>query len=152
MPVSRTDDVESLVAHVLRDGFVYLPSLLEPEAAESLRAEVARLELELGIAPALDPFSGLRTRRVYDLVSASRAFHPLLVHPQVLSIVRGILGVHPKIYNVSSITRPHTIAVYARLALEIAIFGSNFARLTLKKALTLRTLASLVNRRCARAW
>ena len=50
------------------------------------------------------------------------------------------------------LTRPDRIAVYARLALEIAVFGSNFARLTLKKALTLRTLASLVNRRCAKAW
>ena len=30
--------------------------------------------------------------------------------------------------------------------------GANFARLTLKKAFTLRTLASLVNRRCASAW
>ncbi len=64
----------------------------------------------------------------------------------------GSFGHHA--YNTFDVTsrRPGPCCRPAQAAGCSGMRGSNLARFTLKKAFTLRTLASCVNRRCTSAW
>jgi ectoine hydroxylase-related dioxygenase (phytanoyl-CoA dioxygenase family) len=85
------------------DGYTIVEDAIEPALLDELDAEVARLERELGTAPAANIFEGTATLRVYNLLARGKAFERIPVHPQVLPIVEKVLDSGCLVSSLSSI-------------------------------------------------
>src|SRR5438552_9129784 len=93
-------------AHIERvraDGYTIVENAIEPELIDALNDALARLERELGAAPAMNTFEGHRTVRIYNLLAHGAPFEQIPVHPSVLPIVEGVLDPGCLISSLSSI-------------------------------------------------
>jgi len=95
-----------------RDGFLYLPGLLEPADLVPLRRDVTALLQRFGwLQPGMEPLEALagelRTRAgepqfqaLYRELQKLERFHRLGQHPQLLAVARELIGgevfVHPR--------------------------------------------------------
>jgi ectoine hydroxylase-related dioxygenase (phytanoyl-CoA dioxygenase family) len=91
------------VARVQRDGYTIVEDAMEPELAAALAGDLARLERDLGAAPAHNIFEGLRTVRIYNLLARGELYQRLPVHDHVLPIVEQVLDRGCLVSSLSSI-------------------------------------------------
>ncbi len=78
LPETRADH-EAL----MRDGYVVIERLLDAETCDAIRTESRRL---LG-ATGRNPFEGLKTQRVYNILAKTRVFDDLIDHPRLLALI-----------------------------------------------------------------
>jgi ectoine hydroxylase-related dioxygenase (phytanoyl-CoA dioxygenase family) len=100
------DSKAELSAHLermARDGFTIVERVLEPDAVAALRDDLRRLERELAIEPAQNLFEGVRTKRIYNLLTRGALYQQVAVDPRVLPIIEGVLDRHCLVSSLSSI-------------------------------------------------
>lgn len=78
LPETRADH-EAL----MRDGYVVIERLLDAKTCDAIRKESRRL---LG-ATGRNPFEGLKTQRVYNVLAKTRIFDDLIDHPRLLALL-----------------------------------------------------------------
>jgi ectoine hydroxylase-related dioxygenase (phytanoyl-CoA dioxygenase family) len=91
------------VEAIERDGYTIVEDAIEPEFVEALAADLARLEHDLGTAPAENDFEGRQTLRIYNLLVHGSLYEAIPVHPNVLPIVEQVLDPGCLVSSLSSI-------------------------------------------------
>lgn len=91
------------VERIARDGFTIIEDVFDRDRAGALRAELDRLERDLGIEPAGNSFEGATTWRIYNLLAHGPLFEAIPVDPAVLPIVEGVLDEGCLVSSLSSI-------------------------------------------------
>jgi ectoine hydroxylase-related dioxygenase (phytanoyl-CoA dioxygenase family) len=76
-PASR--EIETL----RREGYVVLEGLLSPAERAAIRDDAERLAEHTGA----NPFEGLKTQRVYNVLAKTRVIDALLTHPRILALL-----------------------------------------------------------------
>jgi ectoine hydroxylase-related dioxygenase (phytanoyl-CoA dioxygenase family) len=95
--------IQSYVDRIDRDGYAIVEHAIEPDFVEALVADLERLERELEIVPAPNPFEGARTVRIYNLLVHGKLYERIPVHEHVLPIVERILDPGCLVSSLSSI-------------------------------------------------
>lgn len=90
-----------------RDGFTIIPDVLTPAEADSLRADLDRIERREGIVPARNPFEGHHTVRIYNLLGRGACYTRIPVDEKVLPVVEAVLDAGCLISSLSSIAIGH---------------------------------------------
>lgn len=85
-------DVGEVVAAIDEHGYAVVEGLLDADAIESKREDLARLAAETPLGR--NDFEGFSTHRVYALFGKSRAYDDLALHPLLLGVVEKTLGPH----------------------------------------------------------
>lgn len=81
------DVVKADIEALDRDGYVVLTHLLEPDEIQQIREAAAPLLATTG----RNAFEGLRTQRIYSVLSKTRAADRLVDHPRVLALLDALL-------------------------------------------------------------
>jgi ectoine hydroxylase-related dioxygenase (phytanoyl-CoA dioxygenase family) len=92
MPIQHLSpeaDPARLVEALERDACVVLDRVLDTEALDRLRRELAPWIEATAVGP--DSFTGRRTKRTGALIARSEACRDLVTHPSVLGAVEGVL-------------------------------------------------------------
>jgi ectoine hydroxylase-related dioxygenase (phytanoyl-CoA dioxygenase family) len=98
--------VNDVAAHIDRidaSGYTIIEDAIEPDLIDALHDDLARLERDLGIAPAHNAFEGTRTIRIYNLLAHGHQFERIPVHSAVLPVVEGVLDPGLLVSSLSSI-------------------------------------------------
>ena len=101
--MSVTVSTADIVAAVQRDGYAIVEDAFPTELADEVRADLDRLESELGVVPSDNDFEGLRTLRIYNLLARGALYEQIPLLPSVLPIVEGVLDAGCLISSLSSI-------------------------------------------------
>jgi ectoine hydroxylase-related dioxygenase (phytanoyl-CoA dioxygenase family) len=104
--MTQTVDANAVTAHVeavRRDGFTIIEDAFDADLADALRADLDRLERELGVVPSGNDFEGARTVRIYNLLVHGALYQQIPVHDTVLPVVEGVLDPGCLISSLSSI-------------------------------------------------
>ena len=99
-------DATTCTAHVeriARDGYTIIENAIEPDFVAALDDDVRRLERELAIRPAHNPFEGAQTLRIYNLLVHGALYERIPVHPSILPIVERVLDPGCLVSSLSSI-------------------------------------------------
>jgi ectoine hydroxylase-related dioxygenase (phytanoyl-CoA dioxygenase family) len=97
------DEIATHLATIAEQGYAIVEDAIEPALVDHLVAELERLEVDLGIAPARNDFEGTQTVRIYNLLVHGKAFEQVPVHRNVLPIIEGVLDAQCLISSLSSI-------------------------------------------------
>ncbi len=97
------DAVKAHVAAVQRDGYTIIEDAFDAVLADGLRADLDRLEAELGVVPAGNDFEGARTLRIYNLLVHGVLYEQIPLLDTVLPVVEGVLDPGCLISSLSSI-------------------------------------------------
>lgn len=92
------------VERLERDGYTVLEAILSPAETDALAAAVRRLEQDLAIQPATNPFEGRNTLRVYNLLARDPIFQAIAAHPATLPLVEAVLDRGCLVSSLSSIS------------------------------------------------
>jgi ectoine hydroxylase-related dioxygenase (phytanoyl-CoA dioxygenase family) len=84
---------EDIADAVNTEGYAFLHNVLDPATCKELIAEVDRIEAEYEIPFGTNEFEGLRTRRIFNLISRSEPFRALVLNERLLAAMEAILGV-----------------------------------------------------------
>jgi ectoine hydroxylase-related dioxygenase (phytanoyl-CoA dioxygenase family) len=106
LPDVRTLTPTELADHtaaIAEQGYTIVPDAIEADLLDQLDAELARLEVELGIVPARNDFEGNQTVRIYNLLVHGKVFERVPVHENVLPLVEAVLDDGCLISSLSSI-------------------------------------------------
>ena len=95
--------VEDLVAAVQRDGYAVIEDAFSVDLADELRADLDRLERELGVLPSGNDFEGANTVRIYNLLARGALYAQIPLLESVLPVVEGVLDGGCLISSLSSI-------------------------------------------------
>jgi len=98
-----TLDVAGHVARIERDGYTVVEAAFEPDFADALLGDLARLERDLGEGPGKNLFEGYRTVRIYNLLARGDLYARIPVHEPILSIVKGVLDKGCLVSSLSSV-------------------------------------------------
>ncbi len=98
-----SNEVDTHVQRVEREGYTIVEDAIEPELVESLVGELSRLERELEVVPATNAFEGTKTLRIYNLLARSKVFEAVPVHAKVLPIIERVLGRGCLVSSMSSV-------------------------------------------------
>lgn len=71
---------------VERDGYVVMENLIDAAACAEIKREAKRLVHHTGS----NPFEGLNTQRVYNVLAKTRALDELADHPRVMALMDGL--------------------------------------------------------------
>ena len=85
------DEIAGHLERINEYGFTIVEDAIEPELIVALRDEIYRLEAELAVAPKATAAEGIATKRMYNLLAKAAVFQSMPTHPNVLSIVEGML-------------------------------------------------------------
>ena len=96
-------ELSSHLERMKRDGYTIVERVLDGDAIAALRDDVRRLERELATQPAANPFEGVRTLRIYNLLVHGAIYREIPVHPRVLPIIEGVLDRGCLVSSLSSI-------------------------------------------------
>ncbi len=96
-------DLDAHLARIEDQGFTVLEGVIGDDLLDALDDALARLERELGAAPAANAFEGHATVRIYNLLARDRVFEQVPVHPAVLPVIEGVIGKTPLVSSLSSI-------------------------------------------------
>ena len=96
-------DLERHVAEVATDGYTIIEDAFPASFADEVRADLDRLEAELGIVPANNPFEGAKTVRIYNLLLHGRIYEQIAEAPSVLPVVDRVLDPGCLVSSLSSI-------------------------------------------------
>ena len=96
-------EVTDHVKRVQEDGYSIIEDAFDAAFADALRDDLDRLEQELSIVPAQNPFEGSSTWRIYNLLVHGELYERIPVHPNVLPVVEGVLDRGCLVSSLSSI-------------------------------------------------
>jgi ectoine hydroxylase-related dioxygenase (phytanoyl-CoA dioxygenase family) len=88
---------------IVEQGYTILPNVIDLDLVDALAEDLWRLERELEVRPANNPFEGTRTVRIYNLLAHGELYQQVPVHPAVLPLVESILDPGCLISSLSSI-------------------------------------------------
>jgi len=88
--MSSTERDEHL-ERISHQGYRVIEDVIEPAHADSVAADLRRLERELVVEPARNDFEGRDTWRIYNLLAHGKLYEAIPVHPRVLPVVEGVL-------------------------------------------------------------
>jgi ectoine hydroxylase-related dioxygenase (phytanoyl-CoA dioxygenase family) len=91
------------LARIERDGYTIVEGVLAVERAAEVAVEVERLEAALAIAPAQNPFEGMNTKRIYNLLVHGPLFEAIAENGTVLPLVERVLDKGCLVSSLSSI-------------------------------------------------
>lgn len=100
---TTTLDVSAHVEAVRRDGYSIVRDAFDADLAAAIRADLDRLERDLGVVPAGNDFEGARTLRIYNLLVHGELYRQVPLLETVLPIVEGVLDRGCLISSLSSI-------------------------------------------------
>ena len=103
MTATSSTDTAAHLDRIARDGFTIVEDVFDADRAVALRAELDRLERDLGVVPAGNTFEGAHTVRIYNLLAHGPLFEAIPVDPVVLPVVEGVLDDGCLISSLSSI-------------------------------------------------
>ncbi|CAG8982094.1 hypothetical protein HYALB_00014019 [Hymenoscyphus albidus] len=90
LPGKKDPSVAHLINHILKNGYVILPSLFTKAQVDAANAELARLQSLNDSGPAVkggrNPFEGFNTSRIYALADKSRIFDCFPIHETILKL------------------------------------------------------------------
>lgn len=95
--------IEHHIRQIEADGYTIVEDAIEPDLIAELHETVERLESELGARPAMNPFEGDRTVRIYNLLALGTVFSRIPAHPSVIPIIDAVLGAECLISSLASI-------------------------------------------------
>src|SRR5437764_114979 len=90
-------------ARLERDGYTIVEDAFAVPLAETLLADLERLERELGETRGRNLFEGFSTVRIYNLLARGKLYEQIPVHETVLRLVEGVIGRSCLISSLSSI-------------------------------------------------
>ncbi|HVF32580.1 MAG TPA: phytanoyl-CoA dioxygenase family protein [Acidimicrobiales bacterium] len=96
-------EVQAHVARVAADGYTIIEDAFPASFADEVRADLERLESELGIQPAGNRFEGAQTVRIYNLLAHGVIYQRIAEAPSVLPVVDGVLDPGCLVSSLSSI-------------------------------------------------
>ena len=99
-----TDELAAHVERLDRDGFTIVRDAFDASIADTLMADIDRLERELDIRVGGNGFEGRATTRVYNLLALGDLYAQIPVHPVVLPLMHHLLGAGCLASSVSAIT------------------------------------------------
>lgn len=94
---------EEHVAEIGEMGFTRMAGVLEPVEVAALLDDLARIEAQEDIGPASNDFEGTATLRAYNLLRHGPLWESLVVRPEVLEVVEGVLDRGCLLSSLSSI-------------------------------------------------
>ncbi len=98
-----TDDIESHVHRIERDGYTIVKGAIDADLIDSLSEDLRRLEHDLGVVPAANAFEGVKTVRIYNLLAHGPSFEQIPVHPAILPLCERVLDPGLLVSSLSSI-------------------------------------------------
>jgi len=99
-----SDELAEHIERLDRDGYTVLHDAFDVGLAETLHADIDRLERELGIGFGGNGFEGHATTRVYNLLALGELYAQVPVHPVVIPLMQHLLGAGFLISSISAIT------------------------------------------------
>jgi ectoine hydroxylase-related dioxygenase (phytanoyl-CoA dioxygenase family) len=103
VPTLSATDIAAHVDEIAERGFTIIPDAFPLAMADEIRADLDRLERDLGIEPAGNMFEGAKTWRIYNLLVHGEIYERIPVHDTVLPVVEGVLDQGCLISSLSSI-------------------------------------------------
>jgi len=98
-----TEELDRRAAEIAERGYTIVEDAIEEDLVAELDDTLLRLEKELGILPAGNPFEGAQTVRLYNLLARGAVFERIPVHAGVLPIVERVLDSGCLVSSLSSI-------------------------------------------------
>jgi ectoine hydroxylase-related dioxygenase (phytanoyl-CoA dioxygenase family) len=96
-------EVADHVKRVQEDGWSIIENAFEPALADEIKADLDRLERDLGVRPAVNVFEGTKTVRIYNLLVHGEVYERIPIDDNVLPVVEGVLDRGCLISSLSSI-------------------------------------------------
>jgi ectoine hydroxylase-related dioxygenase (phytanoyl-CoA dioxygenase family) len=96
-------ELDQHVKRVATDGYTIVEDAFDPAFADEVRADLERLEADLGIVPAGNAFEGAATVRIYNLLLHGPLYQQIAVAPSVLPVVDRVLDPGCLVSSLSSI-------------------------------------------------
>ena len=96
-------ELDEHVKRVADDGYTIIEDAFDVAFADEVRADLERLEDELGIVPAGNAFEGAATVRIYNLLAHGPLYQSIAVAPSVLPVVDRVLDPGCLVSSLSSI-------------------------------------------------
>lgn len=97
------EEIQVHYERIERDGYTIVENAIEPHFVDAIVAALDRLERDLNIKPAPNPFEGAKTLRVYNLLVHGKLWERIPVHENVLPIVERVLDPGCLVSSLSSI-------------------------------------------------
>jgi len=94
---------EQHLERIASDGYTIVHDVFDAERADSIIAELERIEHDLAITPHDNSFEGAHTLRIYNLLAHGPTFEAIAVEPAILPIVEGVLDAGCLVSSISSI-------------------------------------------------
>src|SRR5262249_7044005 len=104
LSVLADDILQAHIERIQREGYTIIEDAIEPELVAALATDLLRLEQELHIEPAHNPFEGEKTVRIYNLLVHGKLYERIPVHENVLPVVEGVLDPGCLVSSLSSIS------------------------------------------------
>jgi ectoine hydroxylase-related dioxygenase (phytanoyl-CoA dioxygenase family) len=95
--------VQAHIDRIAEQGYTIVAGAIDTALIDSLNDDLLRLEHDLGIVPADNPFEGTHTTRIYNLLAHGPSFQEIPVHPAILPICEGVLDDGLLVSSLSSI-------------------------------------------------
>ena len=76
-------EIERDYEALMRDGYVVIESLIDSDLCEQIKAQSAGLLTNVG----RNSFEGIKTQRIYDVLSKTRMLDSLATHPRILGLL-----------------------------------------------------------------
>ena len=89
---------------IQREGHSIIEHAIDADLVDELVADLERLERELHIKPACNPFEGEKTVRIYNLLVHGQLYEKIPVHENVLPVVESVLDPGCLVSSLSSIS------------------------------------------------
>lgn len=94
--------VSGIIQSIREEGYAVLPDAITPEKRDEVERAVTKLNETTPLGRS--EFEGYKTHRIYNLMSKSRVFDDLILHPKVLAIIEGTLNDDIQLSLASSLT------------------------------------------------
>lgn len=103
MSIEARADVDDHIRRIADSGSTIIEDAIEADLIDALTNDLARLERDLGVAPAANSFEGRHTVRIYNLLARGPIFEAIPVHARVLPVVEAVLDQGCLVSSLSSI-------------------------------------------------
>ena len=97
------EQIDAHVARIERDGYTIIENAMPADVTDTLSEDLLRLEKQLGIVPAANPFEGAKTFRIYNLLVHGALYEAIPVNDNALPVVERVLDPGCLVSSLSSI-------------------------------------------------
>jgi ectoine hydroxylase-related dioxygenase (phytanoyl-CoA dioxygenase family) len=97
-------EIETHAARIDRDGYTIIRDAMSADMVAALDADLLRLESELDVRPAPNPFEGAQTVRIYNLLVHGPLYEAIPVNENALPVVERVLDAGCLVSSLSSIS------------------------------------------------